>query len=77
MLYRKLGHTNEKVSLIGMGGAHLSRKPLDEAAAGKLIHAALDRGINFLDNCWDYGHGNSEKWMGTRSRKAAIARKPS
>ena len=44
---------------------HLSRKPLDEAGAGKLIHAALDRGINFLDNCWDYGHGNSEKWMGT------------
>jgi aryl-alcohol dehydrogenase-like predicted oxidoreductase len=65
MLYRTLGHTGEKVSVIGMGGAHLSRKPLDEAKAVKLVHAALDRGINFLDNCWDYGHGNSEKWMGT------------
>ncbi|HEV7554971.1 MAG TPA: aldo/keto reductase [Kofleriaceae bacterium] len=65
MLYRTLGRTGVKVSLIGMGGAHLSRKPLDEAGAVKLIHAALDRGINFLDNCWDYGHGNSEKWMGT------------
>ena len=65
MLYRTLGHTGERVSLIGMGGAHLSRPPLDEAAAGRLIHAALDRGINFLDNCWDYGHGNSERWMGT------------
>jgi aryl-alcohol dehydrogenase-like predicted oxidoreductase len=65
MLYRTLGRTGVKVSVIGMGGAHLSRPPLDENAAGKLIHAALDRGINFLDNCWDYGHGNSEKWMGT------------
>jgi uncharacterized protein len=65
MIYRALGRTGEQVSLIGMGGAHLSRRPLDEAAAVKLIHAALDRGINFLDNCWDYGHGNSEKWMGT------------
>lgn len=65
MLYRTLGHTGEKVSLIGMGGAHLSRKPLTEASATALIHAALDRGINFMDNSWDYGHGNSEKWMGT------------
>lgn len=64
MLYRTLGHTGEKVSLIGVGGAHLSRPPLDERGATRLIHAALDRGINFLDNCWDYGHGNSERWMG-------------
>jgi aryl-alcohol dehydrogenase-like predicted oxidoreductase len=65
MLYRRLGSTGEMVSLIGMGGAHLSRKPLTEQDAVRLIHAALDRGINFLDNSWDYGHGNSEKWMGT------------
>jgi aryl-alcohol dehydrogenase-like predicted oxidoreductase len=64
MLYRTLGHTGERVSLIGMGGAHLSRPPMTEESAGRLIHAALDRGINFLDNSWDYGHGNSEKWMG-------------
>ncbi len=65
MLYRKLGRTGETVSLIGMGGAHLSRAPMTEESAGRLIHSALDRGINFLDNSWDYGHGNSEKWMGT------------
>jgi aryl-alcohol dehydrogenase-like predicted oxidoreductase len=64
MLYRTLGHTGEKVSLIGLGGAHLSRKPMNESSATRLVHAALDRGINFLDNSWDYGHGNSEKWMG-------------
>jgi uncharacterized protein len=75
MIYRTLGHTKQKVSLIGMGGAHLSRKPLDEPGAGKLIHAALDRGINFLDNCWDYGHGNSEKWMGTALAQAGYRKK--
>ena len=77
MLYRKLGRTGEKVSLIGMGGAHLSRQPLDEKAAVKLIHAALDRGINFLDNCWDYHDGDSEKCMGKALRRTATARKPS
>jgi aryl-alcohol dehydrogenase-like predicted oxidoreductase len=75
MLYRKLGATGERVSLIGMGGAHLSRKPLTEDAAVKLIHAALDRGINFLDNSWDYGHGNSEKWMGTALAQGGYRKK--
>jgi aryl-alcohol dehydrogenase-like predicted oxidoreductase len=75
MLYRMLGATGERVSLIGMGGAHLSRKPLTEDAAVKLIHAALDRGINFLDNSWDYGHGNSEKWMGTALSQGGYRKK--
>jgi aryl-alcohol dehydrogenase-like predicted oxidoreductase len=64
MLYRTLGRTGEKVSLIGMGGFHLAKAPLDQKSSIKLIHAGLDRGINFLDNCWDYNQGNSEKWMG-------------
>lgn len=75
MLYRKLGRTGERVSAIGMGGAHLSRKPLTEATAGKLIHAALDRGINFLDNSWDYGGGNSELWMGTALAQGGYRKK--
>ena len=75
MLYRTLGRTGQKVSVIGLGGAHLSRAPLDEASAGKLIHAALDRGINFLDNCWDYGHGNSERWMGTALAQGGYRKK--
>ena len=75
MLYRTLGHTGEKVSLIGMGGAHLSRKPMTEASATALIHAALDRGINFLDNSWDYGHGNSEKWMGNALSQGGYRKK--
>ena len=75
MLYRTLGRTGVKVSAIGLGGAHLSRKPLDEPGAVKLIHAAIDRGINFLDNCWDYGHGNSEKWMGTALAQGGYRKK--
>jgi aryl-alcohol dehydrogenase-like predicted oxidoreductase len=75
MLYRKLGRTGESVSLIGLGGAHLSRAPMTQESAVKLIHAALDRGINFLDNSWDYGHGNSEKWMGTALSQEGYRRK--
>lgn len=75
MLYRPLGKTGEKVSVIGMGGAHLARKPLEEKDAIKLIHAALDRGINFLDNCWDYNKGNSEKWMGNALAQGGYRKK--
>ncbi|HET9622848.1 MAG TPA: aldo/keto reductase [Kofleriaceae bacterium] len=75
MLYRTLGRTGEKVSLIGMGGAHLSRKPFDEKAVAKLVHAAIDRGINFMDNCWDYGDGKSEKWMGSALAQGGYRKK--
>jgi aryl-alcohol dehydrogenase-like predicted oxidoreductase len=75
MLYRTLGNTGERVSLIGLGGAHLSRKPMTEDTATKLIHAALDRGLNFLDNSWDYGHGNSEKWMGNALAQGGYRKK--
>jgi aryl-alcohol dehydrogenase-like predicted oxidoreductase len=75
MLYRTLGNTGEKVSLIGLGGAHLSRKPMTEQSATALVHAALDRGINFLDNSWDYGHGNSEKWMGSALAQGGYRKK--
>jgi aryl-alcohol dehydrogenase-like predicted oxidoreductase len=64
MLYRTLGRTRQRVSLIGMGGFHLARPPLTETESIRLIHAGVDRGINFLDNCWDYNNGESERRMG-------------
>jgi uncharacterized protein len=64
MIYRKLGRTGERVSAIGLGGYHLGLKTLDEAEAIRLTHEAIDRGINFLDNCWDYNGGVSEVRMG-------------
>jgi aryl-alcohol dehydrogenase-like predicted oxidoreductase len=62
--YRTLGHTGEQISCIGMGGFHLGQASLSESDAIKLIHSAVDRGINFLDNSWDYNKGESEKRMG-------------
>jgi len=62
--YRTLGHTGEKVSCIGMGGYHLGMQAPNASEAIKLIHAGIDRGINFLDNSWDYNDGESERRMG-------------
>jgi hypothetical protein len=59
MLYRTLGSTGEEVSLIGLGGHHIGR-PKDEEEGIRLIRSAIDRGINFMDNCWDYHNGGSE-----------------
>ena len=61
---RQLGRTGESVSCIGMGGYHIALPRIDEALGIRLIRSALDRGITFLDNCWDYNEGNSEIRMG-------------
>jgi aryl-alcohol dehydrogenase-like predicted oxidoreductase len=60
---RTLGRTGVEVSCIGLGGYHLGI-PRDEAETIRLIHSAVDRGITFLDNCWDYHDGESERRMG-------------
>ena len=67
MLYRTLGKTKEKVSAIGLGGYHLGH-PQDPAEAIRIVRSAVDRGINFMDNCWDYYLGESEKRMGAALR---------
>jgi diketogulonate reductase-like aldo/keto reductase len=64
MIYRKLGRTGERVSAIGLGGFHMGRPGLDEQTSIAIMHAAIDRGINFFDNCWDYNNGVSEERMG-------------
>ena len=62
--YRVLGHTGERVSAIGLGGWHLAFPKLDEQASMRIIRTAIDRGINFMDNSWDYWQGESERRMG-------------
>ena len=65
MKYRSLGGTGERVSLIGMGGYHLAKPggaTADEAV--RIIHAGIEAGINFCDNCWDYNGGESEIRLG-------------
>jgi aryl-alcohol dehydrogenase-like predicted oxidoreductase len=64
MPYRVLGRTGEKVSAIGLGGWHLSLKHVDAKLATAIMQGALDGGINFFDNSWDYNDGESEKRMG-------------
>lgn len=66
MIYRNLGSTGERVSALGLGGAHLA-KP-DEQEAIRIVRSALDRGITFLDNCWDYSNGECEVRMGKALR---------
>ncbi len=61
---RKLGRADAEVSIIGIGGYHLGLGSVAEADAIKIIRRALDEGINFLDNCWDYNAGVSEERMG-------------
>jgi len=67
MTYRTLGRTGEKVSLIGLGGYHIGSVD-DPNLAIRIVRTALDRGINFLDNCWDYHDGESERRMGQALR---------
>lgn len=63
MIYRELGTTGERVSAIGMGGAHIGFQP-DPQESIRLVHAGIDAGITFMDNCWDYNGGHSEERMG-------------
>ena len=65
--YRRLGRSGERVSVIGIGGWHLGIQS-DEQDSVRIIRTALDSGINFLDNCWDYNDGASEIRMGKALR---------
>jgi predicted aldo/keto reductase-like oxidoreductase len=64
MIYRTLGRTGERVSAIGLGGWHIGKPSLPEQDSIRLIRQAIDRGITFMDNCWDYNEGVSEARMG-------------
>ncbi len=61
---RVLGRTGVEVSLVGLGGWHLGFNYIDEELSTRIIRTAIDNGINFMDNCWDYNDGASEKRMG-------------
>jgi len=61
---RELGKTGVKVSVIGFGGGHFVRPHLDEQASVRLVHAAIDAGVTFMDTAWEYHNGESERRMG-------------
>jgi predicted aldo/keto reductase-like oxidoreductase len=60
---RALGSTGVNVSMLGLGGSHIGQVK-DQSEATRLIRSAIDRGLTFMDNCWDYNDGRSEEWMG-------------
>jgi aryl-alcohol dehydrogenase-like predicted oxidoreductase len=60
---RKFGKHDVQVSALGFGGHHLGEAP-DESIAVKMVRDAVDAGITFFDNCWEYHRGKTEDWMG-------------
>jgi predicted aldo/keto reductase-like oxidoreductase len=65
--HRRLGRTGEKVSMVGLGGSHIGQQH-DENESIRIIRTAIDSGINFMDNSWDYNDGKSEVRMGKALR---------
>jgi uncharacterized protein len=61
--HRPLGKDGVSVSAIGVGGHHLGELP-DVESAIELVHEAIDAGITFFDNCWEYYEGKTEDWLG-------------
>jgi predicted aldo/keto reductase-like oxidoreductase len=59
---RVLGRTGQRVSIIGVGGSHAGRIPAAECT--RFMHMAVDEGVTFFDNAWDYGGGTAEEIMG-------------
>ncbi len=64
---RPLGKTGVMVSRVGLGGAHIGKIP-DEQESIRLVRSAIDRGLTFMDNSWDYNEGKSEERMGKALR---------
>lgn len=64
---RSFGRHSEQVSALGLGGYHLG-EAASEREAIRIVHAAIDGGITFLDNAWEYHEGTSEAWMGKAIR---------
>jgi aryl-alcohol dehydrogenase-like predicted oxidoreductase len=60
---RKFGSHDVQISALGLGGHHLG-DAADQAEATRIVHAAIEGGVTFFDNCWEYHRGKSESWMG-------------
>lgn len=61
---RPLGNTGLQVSIIGFGGGHFVRPHIDEQTSIRLVQGAVDGGVSFMDNAWEYHQGESERRMG-------------
>jgi predicted aldo/keto reductase-like oxidoreductase len=64
MPLRRLGKSGIEVSLLGFGGGHIAREHMSEADSVRLLQSAIDQGVTFLDNAWEYADGEAERRMG-------------
>ena len=76
MPYRTLGRSGEKVSLLGLGGYHIGW-PGDEQESIRIVRTAIDNGVNFMDNCWDYHDGTQRNPHGQGAARRLSHRKSS
>ena len=60
---KPFGRHDVSISALGFGGHHLGDAP-DVATAIRIVQEAVDSGITFFDNCWEYHRGKTEDWMG-------------
>jgi predicted aldo/keto reductase-like oxidoreductase len=67
IVHRRLGRTGVAVSLVGLGGFHMGTQASEDESV-RIVRTAVDGGITFLDNCWDYNEGESERRMGRALR---------
>ncbi|HLK20695.1 MAG TPA: aldo/keto reductase [Bryobacteraceae bacterium] len=65
---RELGKTGVRVSCLGLGGSHIGKPKVSDDEATRIIRQAIDHGLNFMDNSWDYNDGQSEVRMGKALR---------
>ena len=68
MQYRTLGRTGHSVSIVGLGGAHIGLSQVSEVDSVRIVRTAIDSGVTFMDNSWDYNGGQSEIRMGKALR---------
>src|SRR5260370_22339618 len=64
----RTARSDARVSAIGLGGWHIGLNTISDALSMQIVRAAIDRGINFFDNSWDYNDGASETRMGKALR---------
>jgi uncharacterized protein len=67
---RNSGRSGDEVSILGLVGHHLGEAP-DERTAVEIVHQAVDGGITFYDNGWEYRRGKTEIGMGAGLKRAA------
>ena len=73
---RPLGTTGEQVSMLGIGGGHVAGAGAanSDREVVRIVQHAIDRGVTFMDNAWEYNDGRSESLMGAKPSSSAATK---